>query len=291
MERVNTLDRNKVISVFKNESLIEHDFSLPMIAESLWDGEGGALFYGTGLCNGDRLTVGVPFDLLAMVLVAEQLRLALKLSRVIHHIADTHALCNFPGDKLGVAAKAVEFQEVMEKTIAKFGLRHFSIVRASSFADSSDYSALMKQVGGPKDEEYAQRELADMLWYQKNHKVVVKLGWAAKNWRHDERWYDDKFVGRFGKTLSFIYTHPGRTFTEKKVPYIATTEEDRIFLRAGEQVQAKFDLAASKTRKDVMSGAMSYFAAICRLYERLVAPLDKGPVPQKVQQIINRIFE
>ena len=291
MEQVNTLDKDKIVSMLKNEPLIEHGFSLPMIADSLWSSEGCALFYGTGLCNGDCLTVGVPFDLLAIVLVAERLRRTLGLSRVIHHIADTHALCNFPEDKEGVVAKAAEFQAVMERVVAKFGLCHFSIVLASSFAASPEYDAFMRQVGGFKDEEYAQRELSDILWYQNSCGVVLKLGWAVEGFKRDERWYDNKFTNRFGKTLSFIYTKSGRTFTEKKVPYIATTEEDRIFLQAGEQVQAKFNHAAKHTRKNVMSGAVNYFADICRLYEKLFGRLGRGSVPHKIQQIIDHIFE
>lgn len=283
--------KDALISLFRNEPLIEHEFSLPMIAESLWAGEIGSIYYGTGLCNKHCLTIGVPFDVLVMVLVAEKLRSALGLHGVVHHIADTHALCNFPGEKEKVTIKAGEFEEVMRRVINKFGLNHFTVVRSSTFDASPEYCAIMHKMDSSGDGEYARREITDMLWYQKSHNVVLKLGWAAKGFRIDERWYDEEFVRCFGKTLSFIYTKSGRTFTEKKVPYIATTEENRIFLRPGERVQEKFNLASGNTRKDVMVGAINYFAAICRLYEKLVYKLDKGPVPQRVQQIINHIFE
>lgn len=285
------MDRAKVINVFENEPLVEHKLSLPMLSDSLYVNNKGSLYYGTGLCNSHCLSIGVPFDVLSMVLVAEKFRQTFELSGVIHHIADTHAICNLPEKKKEVFAKAAEFEVVMEKVIAKLGLHHFTIVRASSFDDSPEYNIFMCQVGNSGNGEYAQRELADMLWYQKNHNVVLKLGWADKSFERDERSYDDVFVRCFGKTLSFAYTKPGHTFTRKVVPYIATTEEDRIFLRAGEQVQLKFDRLVSKARKDTVQGAVNYFAAICRLYENLIHRLDKGALPQKIQQIINYIFD
>lgn len=287
------IDKDKILGVMKNEHLIENEFSV--IADSLWSNQGGKLYYGTGLCNSHCLTIGVPFDVLAMVLVAEKMRRALGFSGVIHHIADTHALCNFPTDNEGVAIKAVEFEMVMKKVVARLELSHFSIVRSSSFDASLEYSVFMQRVNRFENGEYARRELADMLWYQKNHNVALKLGWAAKGFECDERWYDNDFISRFGQALSFVYTKPGRALSSsniRAVPYVATTEEDRIFLRAGEQVQAKLDNAAKKTKREIVQGVINHLGAICRLYEGLkIGPLDKGSVPKKVQQIINHIFE
>ncbi|MBU4204746.1 hypothetical protein KKC49_00825 [Patescibacteria group bacterium] len=297
MEKVR-VDKDKLVNLLKNEPLIEHEFSLPMIADSFWDSKGGALYYGTGLCNSHAITIGMPFDILAMVLVAEKLRSALGLSKVFHHIADTHALCNLPESHAAILQKAAEIETVMNKVVQKLGLSHFVILRSSSFDSSLEYAAFMRQVdtqnGDNRNGEYAQRELADMLWYQVKHGVVIKLGWAASDFSFDERWYDDKFVRYFGKSLSFVYTKAGRAFNRKTrvAPYIAIAEEDRIILRDGEPVEEKFNRATQHLRGDVVNGAANYFAAICRLYERLVHhPLDKGSVPQKVQQIIDHIFE
>jgi len=296
MERV-TVNESKSANLLKNEPLIEHEFSLPMIADSFWDSKCGALYYGTGLCNSHAITVGMPFDILAMVLVAEKLRSALGLSRVFHHIADTHALCNLPESRTTILQKAAEIETVMNKVVQKLRLSHFVILRSSSFDSSPEYAAFMRQVdvqnGDNRNGEYAQRELTDMLWYQAKRGVVIKLGWAASDFSFDERWYDDKFVRCFGKSLSFVYTKAGRAFSRKTrvVPYIAITEQDRILLRAGEPVQEKFNRATQHLRRDVVNGAANHFAAICRLYERLVHPLDKGSIPQKVQQVINHIFK
>jgi len=286
------IDRDKVVCRLRNEPLIEHEFSLPMLADSLWASKGRALFYGTGLCNTHCLTVGVPFDTLAMVLVAQKLRLMLGLSEIIHHIADTHALCNFPQEKEDVSKKAEEVEATMKIVISRLGLRDFVVLRSSSFDASSGYATLMSSTNGG-DGEYSQRELTDMLWYQKNHNVVLKLGWASQGFDFDERWYDNRFVSCFGRIMSFAYTKSGRSFSRKAVPYIATTEDDRIFLRPGERVQAKFDHASKHIKKNVISGAVNYFASICRLYDslKLGEPLSRGSVPQKVQQIIDRIFE
>lgn len=292
-----TTHKSKLVNLLKNEPFIEHEFSLPMIADSFWNSKGGALYYGTGLCNSHAITVGMPFDILAMVLVAEKLRSALGLSEVFHHIADTHALCNLPESRAAILQKAAEIETVMNKVVQKLGLSHFVILRSSSFDSSPEYTNFMRQVdaqnGDNRNEEYVQRELADMLWYQAKHGVVIKLGWAASDFSFDERWYDDKFVRCFGRSLSFIYTKAGRAFSRKirVVPYIAITEEDRILLRAGEPVEEKFNRAAQHSREDTVNGVANYFAAICRLYERLVRPLEKRSIPQKIQQIIDHIFE
>ena len=289
MEQVSTIAREKFTTIIQNEALVDHELSLPMIDNSLFRGRGNFLYYGTGICNHTCLTIGTPFDVLSMVLVAEKLRKILNLSGVIHHIADSHALCNFPKNEDEVFKKASELEGVMTNVIHKLGLCKFKIVRSSSFDRSSDYLALQGKVTNGEG-GYFQRELTDMLWYQKYHNVALKLGWAAPIFKQDERWYDRKFIKLFGNTLSFIYTKPGRTFTESKVPYFTSTEEDRLLLRAGEQVQAKFDRVAGRVKKEILSSTEKYFSAICRIYRGLGYPLNKGPVPQQIQQIIDHIF-
>jgi len=291
------MDMNHLVKTLENEPLIEHHPSLQRMADTILNNNGGALFYGTGLCNAHKLTIAMPFDALGMVLVAEKLRRMLGLSRVFHHIADTHAFCNPFNDREAVLRRVDEIETVMKQLVQRLGLSHFDILKSSSFDSSPEYVAFMKKVT-TSNGEYARRELTDMIWYRAQHNVVIKLGWViqtnATDSSFDERWYDDEYIRLFGRSLSFVYVKAGRTLNSehpKAVPYIGITEEDRIFLRAGEQVRAKFDKAVRQTKKDVMYGATNYFAAICRLYESLVHPLDKGSVPQKIQQIIDHIFE
>jgi len=292
---VKEVDENKFFMMLFNEPLIECSFSLPMIKKEVFTSEGGAIYYGTGLCNSHTLTIAMPFDVLSMVLVAEKLRQALGLSKVFHHIADTHALCNFPNNRDAVLQKAEEMEIVMQKVVQRLGLKHFVIVRSSSFDSSEEYLDFLREVSlktrEKHDGEYFQRELADMLWYRQKHNMVVKLGWTSREFSFDERWYDNQFVEHFGRLISFIYTKPGRTFTGKVVPYIAATDSDRILLRPGESVREKFEQAASIFRKDTIAGVTNYFAMICRLYKSLgIGPLNEKSIPQKVQQIIDHIF-
>lgn len=289
--------RDKFMEVLTNEPLLNHELSAPMVQENLFSSQGDALYYGTGLCNNHSLTIGMPFDVLAMVLVAEKLRRALGLGSVFHHIADTHALCNFPNSHEAVFQRASEVEWVMQKVKQRLGLSHFTVVRSSSFDSSPEYAGLLSDINaenkGEHYGEYTRRELADMLWYHTKHGMVVKLGWASKDLAFDERFYDNEFVRHFGGLISFAYTMPGRTLNgEKKAPYIATANQDRILLRHGETVQVKLEQATSQgQRKDIISGTVKYLAAICRLYKSLGYHIPNvGSIPERVQQIINHIF-
>ncbi|MFH1840860.1 MAG: hypothetical protein ABH807_01770, partial [Candidatus Shapirobacteria bacterium] len=50
------------------------------------------IFFGTGLTTPKTITKGVPFDVLSMILGAELLKRQIKMKKVIHLIADTHAI-------------------------------------------------------------------------------------------------------------------------------------------------------------------------------------------------------
>ena len=50
------------------------------------------LFMGTGLVSTKGLSVGLPFDFFIYLITAVQLRTKLGLGKIIHLIADTHAL-------------------------------------------------------------------------------------------------------------------------------------------------------------------------------------------------------
>ena len=85
----------KKFEVFvRNEPLFEAEISLPRIHKESLTKPKRAIFYGTGLCTPTELSIGLPFDILGMIFVAERIRRMFGFSKVFHHIADTHAKSN-----------------------------------------------------------------------------------------------------------------------------------------------------------------------------------------------------
>ena len=92
----------------------------------------------------------------------------------------------------------------------------------------------------------------------------------------------------------FVYMKAGKTLDKKRPkasPYISVLGEQRIMLRADEPVEEKLAQARASWPDRSLGGAINHLKAIVRLYERLVSPLDRSPLPTKVRAIIDRIFD
>lgn len=289
------ITREQFATIIQNESLIESVPSLDGIDQSLFTGTSGSIYYGTGLTTPHALSIGLPFDVLGMVLVAEKLRRTLGLTEIIHHIADTHALANPFATQEAVEKIAGEVIAVMEKIAAHVKIPQLTIVRSSSFDCLPEYRDILNGIQTEKG-EYVRRELADMCWYKRRHNLRLKLGWIIQatqaEERFDERLYDNEYKRLFGNDLSCMYIKAGRTFDTKRPkasPYISVLGEDRVLLRAGEPAWEKC-VKAKERRDQYATGALNHLAAIVRLYERLVEPLPRGDVGEKVEAVIHRIF-
>lgn len=291
-----TITREQFVAFLQNEPLLEPEPSIKGASPLLFSKEGGGIYYGTGLTTPRVLSVGLPFDVLGMVLVAEKIRRALGLSSIIHHIADTHALSNDFATQESVENLAREVEGTMYKVSAHLKIPKLRVVRSSSFDQTEEYLALLKRIDTSKG-EYVRRELADVLWYRAKFDLVLKMGWiiqaseTAKGF--DERLYDAEYIRLFGQDLSFVYLKAGRTFDRKRPkasPYIAIPSEQRILLKAHEPVREKLDEAFSRWPDRTFGGATNHLKAIVRLYEKLMGPLDREQLEDKIQAIIDRIF-
>ena len=233
----------------KNESLIVTNPSLRGLSPSLLETPGGAIYYGTGLSTPRAMSIGLPFDVLGMILAAEKLRRSLDFSRIYHHVADSHALSNAFTNPAEVDALAQSVEKTVARIAAHLDLEHLRVVRASSFDKTPEYARLLQGIRTDKH-EYVKRELADMLWYKREHGVALKMGWiiqaTAAPGGFDERLYDQEYKRLFGEDLSFVYLKAGRTFDRRRLkasPYIAIADEQRILLAPGERVHAKIEEA------------------------------------------------
>lgn len=253
----------------------------------------GSMYYGTGLTTKTEMSVGMPFDILIMVLVAELLRRELKLDYVYHHIADTHALTNPHTTGSKVDDLAIEYEKVI-KSIANILKMPLKVKRSSEFDTSATYEDILKKVETDKH-EYVKRELADILWYRSRYNLRLKLGWLiqarAKKGGFDERMFDDEFLKQCDERMSFAYTASGKTLDSKRPnvpPYISILKENRVLIRDDENVKARFDKSESEKMNKNME---KHLALILGLWDKLspIKVAEGGDVIERTQALIELI--
>jgi hypothetical protein len=286
---------SKFILFLKNEPLIEANESLKGINENLLLPEKRAIFYGTGLCTPTSISIGLPFDVLGMIFVAERIRKTFKFDKVIHHIADTHARSNnlFSAEEIEKLAQIIKADLV--KVFRNFGFKNFQVTLASDFDKTSDYQDLLGQLPN-MEHEYVRREVADIRWYSLKHGVNLKLGWIINTGLdlqqgNDEILFDDNFNKLFPNQMSFLYLKPGRTFNrarQRVSPYIFLKGEDRIMLRKDEDVKEKIRQAEKEWGDKFFGGARKHLENIVHAYEKLFGNLTSMPLEEKIQYILDR---
>ncbi len=288
----------EITKVIRNEALIEAEPSMQFLSPDSLALPEGSLYYGTGLTTPRAISVGLPFDMLGMMLTAERVRRAGNLQTVYHHIADTHAKTNSWINPAAVDAVAETTVATLEQVKRNLGLEHFEFVLASSFDTEPEYDALLQGFGGSEEHEYVRREMGDMEWYRRKHDVRIKMGWIIQaketDMGFDERRFDREYLRFHPGQMSFIYTKPGRTFDvsrPKASPYISVADEGRLMLAPGVDVRAVFAANGDPS----LGGAKKHLQNIVRAYEGLYGSMGKIGAngltfEDKVQQIIDRCF-
>ena len=290
--------------IVKNAAILEVSPSLDGISEQFNQiaskHDDLSIYYGTGICTPQELSVALPFDVLGMMLFAEKLRRSLGFSKVIHHIADTHAKTNLHLDAAEADKIADKTLETIERIVGNLSLS-IQPVLSSSFDSSSEYRELLHTI--PKQQhDYIWREVADMEWYRRKDNMYLKLGWIIQSARtslgSDERVFDSAYRAAISQPLSFLYLKAGRTLDlnrPKASPYISIPGEQRIILDPQENVRAKLQQAeqtSGKHGKAHMRGIKKHLLAIVRLYQEVVSPLDRNlSLEEKVQIIIDRSLQ
>jgi len=286
-----------LVKLVKNEALIEAEPSLAFLNPSIADTVGGSIYYGTGLTTPREISVGLPFDVLGMVLIAEKLRRGGGFDNIYHHIADTHAKTNEWIDPEAVDTQAARVVETLDIVKTNLGLDGFYPILSSSFDSTPEYREIYESFAESAENEYVRLEMTDMEWYRRNHGVNLKLGWIiqAKETElgFDERRFDREYLRFKGPAMSFIYTKPGRTFDlsrPKVSPYIKTKDESRLLLNPFEKVKEIMDSAVETSGDKHLGGARKHLESIVRLYESLYGNLGKIPVEDKLQAIMDKVF-
>jgi hypothetical protein len=283
--------------VFLNEPLIQAGPTLSGLVLPFKEDGTASLYYGTGLTTPRAPSIGLPFDVLILIFVAERLRRLFGLSEIHHHIADTHALTNDFCTPEGVAHMSENYRATLERIAKATGIP-LRVHLSSEFDSTPEYQSILDGIKTDKG-EYVRRELADMLWYKQQHKVMLKLGWLMQAGEQDvgfdERLYDNEFRVRCDAALSFAYTVPGRTLNRQRSrvsPYISIADENRILFTNGELVAEKFARGIEDWNGDkTAGGTLRHLNSIMRLWDRLSEtkiPPSKN-VLERVQMVINLI--
>lgn len=281
----------------RNEGLIEAEPSLPLLNDNLNQGAGGSIYYGTGVTTPRALSIGLPFDTLGMMFVAEKLRRAASLENIYHHIADTHAGTNEWVDPQAVEVAAAAAQSTLTTVTENLGLSSFRIIRSSSFDSDPEYIELVQRFGVSQEHEYVRREMADMEWYRLQRNVKLKVGWIIQaretELGFDERRFDREYLRLRGPKLSFVYCKPGRTFDAnrpKVSPYVAIAGESRLMLAPEVAAKEAIDHAVQASGDQQLNGARRHLSQIVQLYETLFGSFGRIPLEAKIQGVLDACF-
>jgi hypothetical protein len=156
VNNMNTLDdhREKLEKLIKNEALIETQPSLEGTSTYADNTKGNAIYYGTGLATPKHPAIGLPFDVLGMVLVAEKIKRTLGLSDIYHHIADTHAKTNEWADAEAIDRRAHETQYILNLMADNLKLDGFHVMLSSEFDQSEEYKEILREFNGSDKHDY-----------------------------------------------------------------------------------------------------------------------------------------
>ncbi|WP_205696863.1 hypothetical protein [Conexibacter sp. SYSU D00693] len=219
-----------------------HDVD-PLIALA-HEGDGGpcdTVYLGFGLAAHGGLTTGeLPLDALAMLVVAERQRRLRGAQRILHLVADRHALVNAFATRREVARAADALVDQLEALAPALGLQAYDVVRASQLT-APEYRRLVADAGQRAPDPYGARQAADVEWMRRAHGAAVKVGWTLSARpdgvaRRDEVAFDALHRQLFGPGLATVYTGPGRSLDPDRPrcsPYVLLAGQRRLTLASG----------------------------------------------------------
>ncbi|WP_320672066.1 hypothetical protein [Patulibacter defluvii] len=200
-----------------------------------------AVYLGFGLVTRQGVSVGrLPLDALAMVLVAARQRELRGAERVVHLIADRHALYGAQATRGRVAACARTVAGELRSLVAAFELEDYEVVLASEIGDRC-YPRLLEQAWRACGDLYAARQAADVEWARRVHGAGVKVGWSMSadptgaGPGRDEPHFDRIHREIFGDGMAVAYAWPGRALDPDRPrcpPYALLPDQPRLTFAA-----------------------------------------------------------
>jgi hypothetical protein len=251
---------------------------------------------GIGLASQRTLSWGLPFDVLGMLLPAEQVRRAAGAERVVVLIADRHAVSNgFARQR--VEHRAREVARMLDAVRGALGLP-FDIVQAEMMHQDPSYERIHERVraSAGATHPYVTLEVADTEYLRRIYGSIVKLGWVLGRGPArdalDERFFDERFRGWLGAEVGFAYCAAGRTLDPRRpraAPYLVFDPAQRLLLRPDEPVERKLAAFTERAPPHLQRAVTGHLRRITQVYSRTIAPLE-GLLAERMCTVLQHIF-
>ncbi len=260
---------------------------------------GKRVYVGFGVAGRKGISVAVPVDMLALIIVAVEAHRALMADGITILIADTHARRTGDYDARAVARAAHRRRHIIHRAFEALGVPYPQVFLASQIEDDPLYKALVDEATllARGDGEYFVRESADIEFFRRAGGIGMKIGWTLASssksvGRYDEQAFDRFYLEMFpgGRQMRFVYASPGRTLDPTKpkaAPYLDFEHDARVLIADGEDVRGKLD---GCTHEPTRKAALEYYAAIVASWEDLAGrTLDGDTVVEKIENIIRTV--
>ena len=194
-----------------------------------------------------------------MILAGELVKRKLKLKEGTILVADSEAKTNgFADQEIDRVARSRK--DLLYMALENMEFDGWEITLSSEMANHPLYRDILERLDMPG--RYETIQLADME-YMRNCGKSVKVGWESRASDFDERHFDGRYVSKFGKATTFLYTEPGRTLEGKRMPpYLHGPAESRLYLESEEDAAVKVSAMPGKV--------MAYFSRILNLFDQTV---------------------
>ena len=285
----------KLINMLMNTHLLLTNFSKEEWLTWTKEHKGENIFFGVGLMTHTTFSEAIPFDILGMFFIAENLRRLIKGKKVFILVADQHAITNQLIPEKKIQEKTKEILQIFKTIIKSFHLDNFEIIQTTSLNSDERIKKIYRQELPDISNDYLKHEIADAIWLSRFHKVGIKLGWAmnieqfAKG--HDERFFDTE-IAKFCKSISFIHATTGKTANQQRPrvsPYISIFGEERLLLKTHEDVARKTHDWKIQKDNSAVKPMLKHLSQIVRLHDQLFNNKSALSLENKMQQIISKI--
>jgi hypothetical protein len=243
------------------------------------------IFLGIGISGKHNLTEGLPFDVLGLMLEAEEIKRSND-SSVNVLIADEHAKTN--GFSIfEIESVTQQIKPLIENIIDKLEFSSWGVFLGSELVNDDKYIEIIDKI--PKfGSDYLRHQLADVHWFESERNVAVKIGWEyADIIGKDESFFDKMHCEFYNETgIEFVYGKSGRRLSGREMsPYLCFNSDDRLLLSENEDVSSKIKQANKKTTR-------KYFNSICGSYEQITGrTFDRNiNLKQKMLMIYDDLF-
>lgn len=183
---------------------------------------------------------------------------------------------------------------MFRKIIDNLGFQNWRVLLASECVQTKISFDIQDEE--TRAEMYQLLELEDIRCFREHTDVRLKIGWAFDSSGNlDEAHFDRLHKQERPETdMSFLYVKPGMTFNPMNLrmsPYFCDDENTRIGLLWQDNVKEKIARAREKWGEQGISAYRNYLKSLVRLFDSVVEPTRKGPLEQKLQEILDRCLK